>query len=609
MQQEDRKESITNEELTPQISSATSSDESESENAEPVISENEIAGWSKTQLADKLAEYLETDDIHSVFTVAKLVKNKYDEIAKEEYDHKLKEFMQDGSLAEDFEPKANPLDEKVSNIWKNILSKKTTQQKQKEKLVQENLSTKKLIIEELKELLKGNHNFTTSYQKFQALQSKWRATGKVPMQDHTTLNENYHFLTGKFYDMIKINNELNDLDKKKSGEHKIQLCEKAEQLNNEPSIKKASEGFRNLQEEWNEIRNTPKELKDELWNRFKAAGDKIAERQKEYLAKQKVQQEKNLEAKTALCLQMEQLCETELDSHKACREASKKEEEIWEAWQKISFVPKSDNGNCWKRFKRARQQFQQQADAFYAKQRSEFAANMEKKTALCIKAEALMVSNDWNATADALKKLQTEWKTIGSVAVKDSDKIWNRFRKACDTFFERKKNQVIELENALTANIQVKEAIIAKTDATQPSADVTQSMEELKKLQEEWAQAGEVPFKEKDRLNNAFGKAIEKLLERIKTNANMDDKLFQRLKYEQMLKSPKGTDEIKSERIALQGKIKKLQAEADQLETNLSFFGKSKKANPLLTDYTEKLEKIKTEIKELTTKLKLIPAV
>jgi hypothetical protein len=606
MQNKESKSLIVNEDLTPQI---TSTVELESETVETVISENEIAGWSKKQLVDKLAEYLETEDIYTVYALAKLVKNKYDEIAKEEYDQKLKEFMQDGSLAEDYEPKANPLDEMVDATWKSINAKKVGQQKQKEKQVQENLSTKKLIIEELKELLKGNHNFTASYQKFQALQSKWRATGKVPMLDHTTLNENYHFLIGKFYDMIKINNELNDLDKKKSVEHKTQLCEKAELLNAEPSIKKALEGFRALQEEWNDIRNTPKELKDVLWNRFKEAGDKLVERQKEYITKQKALQENNLEAKTTLCQQMEQLCEIELTSHKACKEASKKADELWEAWQKISFVPKSDNGNCWKRFKKARTQFQQQADAFYAKQRGEFAANLEKKTALCIKAEALMISSDWNVTAEALKKLQTEWKTIGSVAVKDSDKIWNRFRKACDTFFERKKNQVIELENALIANIQLKEAIIATAETIQPSADIALSMEELKKIQEEFAQSGEVPSKDNDRLNNAFGKAMEQLLECIKTSANMDDKLFYRLKYEQMLKSPQGAEQIKSERFAMQGKIKKLQTEADQLENNLGFFGKSKNTNPLLADYTEKLDKIKAEIKELTAKLKLIPVV
>jgi len=606
MQNEDIKSLTINENFTAQVISTTS-DELGSDISEVFISENEISGWNKMQLADKLSEYIKTEDIQTIYPIAKLIKNKYDEIAKEEYDHKLKEFMQDGSLAEDFEPKANPLDEKVNQLWKSINLKKVTQQKEKEKQLQENFSTKNLIIEELKELLKGNHNFTTSYQKFQALQSKWRITGKVPLQKHSTLNENYHFLIGKFYDMIKINNELNNLDKKKSVEHKTQLCEKAELLNAESSIKKALEGFRALQEEWSEIRNTPKELKDVLWNRFKEAGDKIIERQKEYITRQKAQQEKNLEAKTALCLQMEQLCKSEPNSLKACREVSKKSDEIWEAWQKISFVPKNDNGNCWKQFKKARTLFQQQVDAFYAKQRSEFAINMEKKTELCLKAETLMVSNDWNTAAEALKKLQTEWKTIGSVAVKDSDKIWNRFRRACDTFFERKKNQILEQENALLANVKTKEAIIAKTYAIQPSIDVSQSMEELKRLQEEFAQSGDVPSKEKDRLNNTFGKAVEELLKRIKMSANMDARLFLRLKYEQMLKSPKGSDEIKSERITLQGKIKKLQAEADQLENNLSFFGKSKNANSLLADYTEKLNKTKLEIKELTANLKLIP--
>ncbi len=182
MQNDDHKSLIVNEDLTEQIIS-TPSDELESEITETFISENEISGWNKKQLADKLFEYTEAEDIHTIYTLAKLIKSKYDEIAKEEYDQKLKEFMQDGSPAEDYEPKANPIDEKVDQLWKSINSKKVTQQKEKEKQIQENLSTKKLIIEELKELLKGNHNFTTSYQKFQALQNKWRATGKVPMQE------------------------------------------------------------------------------------------------------------------------------------------------------------------------------------------------------------------------------------------------------------------------------------------------------------------------------------------------------------------------------------------------------------------------------------------
>lgn len=609
MQNNEDKNPIVNEDLSQEAISVVTSAELESENVEAEISEDDLSSLSKTQLADKLSEYLALDDIHAIIPVAGLIKKKLDELIKEEYERKLKIFTQDGSPAEDFEPKTDPLDDKIEQIWKSLNAKRVVQRKQKEKSSMENLSTKKMILEELKELLKGNENFSASYNKFQALQSKWRTTGNVPVQENHTIRENYFFLTGKFYDMVKINNELNILDKKKNVEHKTNLCEKAEQLNEETSLKKALEGLHLLQDEWSEIRNTPKELKDNLWLRFKAATDKILARKKEAALQLQQQQKGNLVAKTALCEQMELLGQMELGSHKACRETSEKADAIWEAWQKISFVPKSDNGNCWKRFKKARLHFHQVVDLYYSKQRSEFSNNLEKKTALCLKAEVLQESTEWATTAEVLKKLQVEWKTIGQVAAKDSDAIWMRFRKACDHFFESKANLAVAKENSTKALIQAKEELIAKTELFQPSSDILVSIEELKKLQEEWANSGEASLKENDRLNNTFGRTIEKLLERMKTISQVDDKLFYRLKYEQMLKSPQGVEQIKKERLVLQDKIKKLQAEVDQLENNLSFFGKSKNTNPLIVEYLGKVNSAKLEVQEFKTKLKLIPTV
>lgn len=609
MENNEDKNSVINENLSQKSVSEIAPKILESDNVEFTISENDIEAWSKKQLVEKLEEYLVQDETNSILPAAKLIKKRLEALIKEEYEYKLKVFMQDGSLAEDFSPKPDPLDQKAELIWKNLNAKKVFERMQKEKSDQENLSTKKLIIEELKELLKGNENFSASYHKFQALQSKWRITGNVPTQDIHTLRENYFFLIGKFYDMVKINNELNVLDKKKNTEHKMLLCEKAEQLCLEPSLNKAIAGLSLLQEEWNEIRNSSRELKDNLSQRFKASCDKIIERKKEHSLQIQLQQKNNLTAKTGLCEQIEQLGLVELTSHKACREATEKMDAIWEAWQKIGFVPKSDNGNCWKRFKKARVDFYEAIDLFYVKQRSDFSSNLEKKRALCLKAEALQGSNEWMNTAELLKKLQVEWKTIGQVASKDSDAVWIRFRKACDHFFERKNNQVIEKENALKITIQTKASIIEKTNLFQPSEDIFQSIEELKKIQEEWALSGETTLKETDRLNNTFGMAIGKLLERMKTNSNVDEKIFYRLKYEQMLGSSQGKEQIKKERLSLQDKINKLQSETNQLENNLSFFGKSKNTNPLIAEYQEKLEKTKLEIKELSSKLKMIPSV
>lgn len=577
--------------------------------AETIVSEDELTSMSKAQLAVKLEEVLAIEDIASEADIVNLIKSAYDKLVKEEYAHKLKIFTQDGSPEEDFTPRIDPLDEKVERLYKEFNKKKADLRRQKEKTLQDNLSTKKLIIDELRELLKSEDHFSKAYNKFQALQSKWRATGNVPRQNMHTLQENHHFLTGKFYEIVKISNELRELDRKKNLEIKNELCEKADRLVEEPSLKKALDSLRFLQEEWRASNNLSKELSDPLWQRFKTATDKIYQRRKEYVAQIKQRQQANLAAKIALCEQLDKLAETDLSSYKLCRAASEKAETIWAEWQKIGFVPKSDNGECWKRFKKARQHFHNVIDTFYAKQRREFGQNLQKKIDICVRAESLQESTDWAATAEILKKLQVEWQAIGPVAVKDSQPIWNRFRKACDHFFENKNKEIKEKENALLANVRIKQAMVTKVDELQASGDMNQNLEELKKIQEEWAASGPVPVRENDKLNNAFGKAVENFLEKIKGNTPGQEKIFYRLKYEQMLKYPHGQEQIKRERFNLQDKIKKLEAEANQLETNLGFFGKSKKANPILDEYTKKLEEVKQELGKLREQIKLIPSV
>lgn len=611
MQNTDENKPVVNENNTVELENQLQEIEltTNEENTETFPSEEELSGWNKTQLAEKLEDLLSQDDIVANTNNIKLLKDVYDKQVAEEYQRKLKIFTQDGDKEEDFEPAVDPLDNKVETLIKNFNKRKTDLRKQKEKSLQENLATKLMVVEELRELLKTEENFSKAYNKFQALQTKWRTTGNVPKNDMHTLWENYNFLSGKFYEFIKINNELRELDRKKNLEIKHELCDKAEKLVGEPSLKKALAELTLLQEQWRESNNLNRELSDPLWQRFKISVDKIFERRKEHAAKVKIQLESNLAAKTALCERIEALTETDLSSHKLCRDAAEKVEAIWAEWQKIGYVPKSDNGNCWNRFKKLRSNFQRKVDAYYALQRGLFSQNLQQKVDLCVNAESLQESPDFEATAEILKKLQVEWKTIGPVAVKDSQPIWNRFRKACDHFFERKNKQVEEKENALKANVQIREAIILKLDQLQPLEDITQSIEALKQVQDEWTATGEVPYREKDRLNNSFGKSAENFLEKLKGSTPAEHKMFYRLKYEQLLKYPEGQERIKKERYALQDKIKKLEAEANQLDNNLGFFGKSKKANPLLEGYLKQLEEVKQELSKLREQLKMIPSI
>jgi len=230
-----------------------------------------------------------------------------------------------------------------------------------------------------------------------------------------------------------------------------------------------------------------------------------------------------------------------------------------------------------------------------------------KKTELCLQAELLQDSIDWNQTAEALKKLQVEWKVTGPVARKDSDKIWNRFRQACDHFFEKKKQNAEVKESLMRSAVVSKEAFIAKVEVMEASVDINFNLEELKKSEDHWNAMEEVPLRERDRLTNAFGKAIEGFLDRIKDKNNLDSKLFYRLKYEQMLKSESGQEKLRKMRFDIQDKIKKLQAEVNQLENNLSFFSKSKKTNPVIQEYEQKLLDSKQQIKEFETQMKSIP--
>ncbi len=581
----------------------------EEENDELMLSEDEITSLGKAQLADKLEEFLKLEDIQSFSGMVRTIKDRFDELVKEEYQLKLKRFLQDGGIESDFTPAPDPLDKKIESLYKIFNKKKVGQREQKEKTAQENLSTKKLIIEELKELLKGADSFSKSYNKFQALQSKWRSTGDVPQKDVRTLRENYHFLVGKFYDIVKISNELRELDRKKNLELKTELCEKAERLIEEPSLKKSLDGLRFLQETWRETGLLSRELNDTLGQRFKAVADKLYERKKEHTILLKQQQENNLAVKQALCLALETLSVSDLSSLKACRDASGKAEAIWAEWQKTGFVPKSDKGECWKRFKKARQHFYDTLDLFYANQRREFGQNLQKKTDLCLRAEAIQESTDWSSSAEELKKLQVEWKSIGSVSYKDSDKIWNRFRKACDYFFERRTLHLEAKENTLRGNVQAKESLVSRMESLQPSAELSQSLEELKKTQEEWTALGEVPLRENDRLNNAFGKAVENFIERTRVLTPVEDKIFYRLKYEQLLKYPQGQEKLKKLRSEIQVKINKLQTEVNQLENNLSFFGKSKNSSPIIVEYEQKLLESKQQVQELQRELKYIPSI
>lgn len=567
----------------------------------------EYSGLGKVELIKMLEEVIAGGERSSGRINLQAIKELFVELSREEVENKKKEFINDGEKEEDFFLEKNPLDDEFESLLKKIHSQRHQQKKEKEKSLNDNLLLKQHIIEELKVLMKGGDNLSKAFQKFQALQSKWRETGNVPSQEANNLWQTYQFLTEKFFDAVKINKELRDLDLKKNLELKTELCEKAEKLMDEPSINKSMEAVKILQDKWKEIGSVAKESNDKIWERFKNATEPLFERKRLHLIQVRKKQEENLVSKKALCERIElMVAELNVNSHKQWQEESEKVAGLFSEWQKIGYVPKEDKGMTWKRFQNAQHKFHESREGFYSKSREDQTHNLELKTALCIEAEALQDNTDWNSTTETLKKLQVRWKTIGAAPRKYSDKVWNRFRAACDKFFENKAKHQAEQDQHLVMNVHIREKFISRIENLELSDDNKLNVEELRKLQAEWLTLGEIPYKQKETINISYRNTVDKVMEGLKTKTGGSHFLF-KLKYEQLLQTTQGKEQITRERFQLQDKIKKIQADVTQLENNLSFFGKSKNADVMKLEFQEKIDIGKAEIKSLNDQLKMIP--
>ncbi|MDQ3190898.1 MAG: DUF349 domain-containing protein [Bacteroidota bacterium] len=569
----------------------------------------DFSSWSKEDLHERLKEIITQDKIQGNISVIHSVKDTYRSRVKNENEEKLKEYLASGGLTEDFSGIRSEMDESFEELIKKFFKKRKELKIQKEKELILNLVIKKQIIEDLKQLAKTSENLSKAFEKFHELQAKWRETGKVPLADEEDLWQNYRFQNDLFFNSVNLNKELRDLDRTKNVELKTALCEKAEKLSEERVANKATKELKTLQDEWKDIGFIPKEESDLLWERFKAAADVVYEKQKAQNEKTKVKLEENLKAKQLLCKDMEALLEKTPSNHKEWKNVSDKAEELMQQWKKISFVPKSDNGQTWEKFKSLRNQFFKNKDVFYSQIKDVQSENLKIKISLCEKAESLKDSTDWETTANALKRLQHEWKNSGPVPVKQSDKIWKRFRTACDTFFDNK-NKEREAENAQqNENLNKRKEIINSLANLEVSESKETNMEAIKSIQNEFNEIGDISSRDNEftvkNFNKALDSAINKMAE--KTGGNQSE--FFNLRYENLVKTEEGKATVRKERSTISDKIKHLQADVMQMENNFSFFSKSKNAEAMLSDFQKKIDAGKAEIQKLSSELNRIPKV
>ena len=561
---------------------------------------------SKDELLDLVKVYLTEFPIENIKKQVEVIKSNFYKLHNSEIDEKRKKFLEEGGLEQDFKVEESPVEITMKELLNEYRDKRNEFAKKLEGNKEDNLNAKYEIIEHIKELINSQESLNKTFHDFRNLQDKWREIGAVPQSKVKDLWEKYHYHVEAFYDYIKINKELRDLDFKKNLDAKIGLCEKAEELLLEPSVVEAFKQLQLLHDQWREIGPVPADKRTELWERFKEATSKINHKHQEYFVNLKEEQKKNLQEKTALCEKAEELIGQMPQNAKEWEHKSKELIELQKVWKTIGFAPKKYNTKIYERFRAACDSFFNQKRDFFAANREEQENNLQLKTELCIQAEGLTDSTDWKKTTNELIKLQKKWKTVGPVPIKQSDKIWKRFRAACDTFFNNKSEFYSNIDSTYGDNLKLKEELLKEIEGFTASEDVNKNLNTLKDFQRRWSDIGFVPIKQKDVIQEKYRNTINAKFDELKLDDERKSILKFRSKIESIAGKPNADKRIGMEREKCYTKLKQIENDIALWENNIGFFSNSKNAESLISDVERKIAQAKERLQALNEKLELL---
>ena len=560
---------------------------------------NNIAELGEEELIALLSNELAETPVQRLRPVVEAIKIAFYKRHRAAIEAERKAFVEAGGDEAEFSPAKNDREERFKQLLGQYRAARDKFIAEQEATKEENLRIKLQIIEELKELIGSDETLNTTFQRFRELQQRWKETGLVPQQNVKDLWETYNLYVENFYNFIKINKELRDLDLKKNYEAKLSLCEQAEELTLESQIIEAFRKLQKLHDEWREIGPVATEYKETLWERFKEASSRINKRHQEHFESLKAEQMKNLALKEELCQKAEALTTRSMLSRKEWDNASEELLEIQKVWKTIGFAPKRDNNRIYERFRSACDRFFELKREFYAGQKSEWEHNLAVKQELCEAAEALALSEEWKEATDELIALQARWKQVGPVARRYSDAIWKRFRAACDKFFERKAAHFASQDSQHEENLKLKQALLAEMREADIKAG---GIETIKEFQRRWGQIGFVPIKHKDALQKEFKILIDAMFATLRSSER--DRSMSR--FRERVSGMKSGAQLRSERERLFNKVRQLEQDIALLENNIGFFSKSKNAEALIADVREKIERAKRDMAELIEKINLI---
>jgi hypothetical protein len=568
---------------------------------------HDYSSYNKINLINTLRKIISEGEVDVIKPHADAIKACFYKIRNHEITEQKAAFVAEGHDEELFLPESDSFEQELKDLFREYKNLRYESNKKQEAVKEENYLKKTEIIEEIKTLVNSDNSLNNTFQLFNELQIKFKSLGQVPQSKVKDLWENYHYQVERFYDFIKIDRELRDLDLKRNMDQKLLLCARAEELADK--MEDPLSTFKELQklhESWREVGPVPREHKQELWDRFKIATSVINKRYQQHFEQERTVQKEQLQKKIELCEKAEELSGFVSDNPREWNDVTEKVILLQEEWKKTGFGPRKENSKIWDRFRAANDNFFQNKRNFWNKSKEHLLQNYALKVDICEQAERLKDSEEWKATTDRLITLQKKWKEVGPVPRKQSELIWKRFRTACDEFFNKKQTHFSGVTGDQDENLKAKKILLTDIDEFKPTGSAADDLSSLKKFQDRWAEIGHVPFRKKEELQNRYHDAIDNQFNKIK----MDDQDLNLIKFkskiEHLASVPRGWSKINTERDRFAVRLRQLESDINTLTNNVGFFGTSAGAQSLVQGVNDQIEKLKLQIDQLKSKMKII---
>ena len=596
---------------TSEVIDSTELDESDAEELgddsteEAMPADIDLETLSKDELLELAISATQKFTPRVAFKRLQQIRPVFNDLLRAEKREALNKFVEEGNEPDNFEYNDDDYREKFKNAFNLAKNARMEERERIEKEKLKNFKLKQGLLEKLRAITETDET-EKSLDEVKNIQQEWRSIRVLPAEKVQELWDSYHFLLDKFYDNHSINIELKELDRKKNLEVKIDLCKKVDELSSENSLKKSFILLNKYQEEFRNTGPVPREFNKEIWDRFRAACDKVYEQKKAVFEALEENRKKNLELKTILIEKAELIAQTSPKKIKEWREKTTELDGLMAEWKKIGQVPKAQNEEVWKRFRKSFNTFYDNKSNYFKQVNKERKANLILKEEICKRAEEIKDSEDLNFATNELKKLQREWKEIGPVPEKVSNAIWKRFRAACDEFFNRKQKAFEGRKEEETQNLSKKQELIVKLEAILENGKSDTILNELKAIQKEWNTIGYVPIKSKKEVEAKYRKASDAVFNKFKLDRQSIKAGQIKEHYENLAQLPSGKQKLSDEEFKLKKKMKFLSGEIATLENNMEFFGRSKGAQKLKDEIAGKIDKTKDQLARLKAELKVI---